>query len=65
MSARPLSGKHVVNTRALHQAAELDALLRERCAEPISYPCIDIRPPEDCAALDAALRAGQRRKSAR
>jgi uroporphyrinogen-III synthase/uroporphyrinogen III methyltransferase/synthase len=56
MTHRPLAGKRVVNTRAAHQAAELDALLRERGAEPVSYPCIDILPPEDSSALDEGLR---------
>jgi uroporphyrinogen-III synthase len=45
-----------VNTRALHQAAELDALLRARGAQPLSYPCIAIAPPEDAAPLGAGLR---------
>jgi uroporphyrinogen-III synthase len=50
-----LTDKRVVNTRAVHQAAELDALLRARGAEPVSYPCIDIAPPADPAPLDAAI----------
>ncbi|HEC21720.1 MAG TPA: uroporphyrinogen-III synthase [Chloroflexi bacterium] len=57
MIPRPLAGKRVVNTRAPHQAADLDALLRRRGAEPLSYPCIDMAPPEDAAPLDEALRA--------
>jgi uroporphyrinogen-III synthase len=55
--AKPLSGKAVVNTRAVHQSAELDALLVERGARPISYPCIAIAPPENTAPLDEGLRA--------
>lgn len=51
----PLAGKRVVNTRAAHQAAELDRLLRDRGAVPLSFPCIAIRPPTDVAPLDAAL----------
>ena len=51
-----LEGKRVVNTRAAHQAAELDELLRARGAQPLSYPCIRIEPPEDPARLDEALR---------
>jgi len=51
-----LAGKRVVNTRAAHQAAELDDLLRGRGAVPVSYPCIAIAPPADPAPLDAALR---------
>jgi uroporphyrinogen-III synthase len=51
-----LAGKRVVNTRAPHQAAELNELLRARGAEPLAYPCIRIEPPQDCAPLDEALR---------
>jgi hypothetical protein len=51
-----LSGKRVVVTRAPHQAEELVSLLRDYGARPIFYPCIDIAPPEDTTALDAALR---------
>lgn len=47
----------VVNTRALHQAPELDALLRERGAIPLSYPCLTISPPADEAELDETIRA--------
>lgn len=51
----PLAGKRVVNTRAPHQAAELDRLLTEHGAIPLSFPCIAIRPPSDVGPLDAAL----------
>ena len=51
-----LVGKRIVNTRAPHQAAELDALLRAYGAEPISYPCIEIVPPETIEPLDTALQ---------
>lgn len=51
-----LANKRVVITRAPHQAAELAALLREKSAVPVLYPCIDIAPPTDTAHLDAALR---------
>lgn len=51
-----LAGKRVVNTRARHQAAALDRLLDARGAVSLSYPCIAIEPPEDCTALDTALR---------
>jgi uroporphyrinogen-III synthase len=57
-----LTGKRIVVTRARHQAAELTDLLLEYGADLISYPCIDIVPPEDTAPLDAALQeaaAGQ------
>ena len=52
-----LAGKRIVVTRAVHQADELDDLLRSRGAEPLPYPCIAIAPPEDPGPLDSALRA--------
>jgi uroporphyrinogen-III synthase len=51
-----LRGRRVLNTRAVHQAAELDALLSARGALPLAYPCIRIESPQDCTALDEALR---------
>jgi uroporphyrinogen-III synthase len=51
-----LSGKRVVNTRAIHQAGELDDLLRRRGAVPLAYPCVAIVPPVDPGPLDDALR---------
>lgn len=56
-----LAGARVVNTRALDQASDLDAALRGRGAEPVSFPCIAIVPAEDDGPLRAAwtsLRAG-------
>jgi uroporphyrinogen-III synthase len=50
-----LSGKRIVNTRAVHQAEALNALLRAKGAIPLDYPCIAITPPEDSALLDASL----------
>ncbi len=51
-----LAGKRVVNTRASHQAASLDDLLRAAGAEPLAYPCIAVAPPAESAPLDDALR---------
>lgn len=51
-----LAGARVVNTRAPHQAAELDRLLRERGAIPLPYPCLAIAPAKDLTALDTELR---------
>ena len=51
-----LEGAWVVNTRSPRQAGELDVLLEERGAHPLSYPCIDIAPPLDPAPLDGALK---------
>lgn len=50
-----MRGTRVVNTRSPDQAAELDALLIERGAVPLSYPCIDMAPPLDSAPLARAL----------
>lgn len=52
---RPLEGRGIVNTRALHQAGTLSRLLQERGAIALEYPCIAIVPPEDCSGLDRAL----------
>jgi len=49
-------GRKIVVTRAPHQAGTLADLLRERGAEPLLYPCIDIQPPDDTTELDKALR---------
>ena len=51
-----LEGAWVVNTRSPRQARELDVLLEQRRAHPLSYPCIDIAPALDPAPLDRALR---------
>ena len=51
-----LRGKRVLLTRARHQAAPLAALLRERGATPLLYPCLAVAPLPDYAELDAALR---------
>jgi len=53
---RPLFGKGVVITRPERQAEELAALLRERGARVISFPTIEIVPPEDSGDLDRAIR---------
>lgn len=53
---RPLFGKRVLVTRAEGQAGTLSALLRDRGAEPVELPAIRIAPPQDPAALDAAIR---------
>ena len=51
-----LRDKRIVVTRARHQAAGLEDLIREVGAAPISYPCIAIAPPLDFAAFDHCLR---------
>jgi uroporphyrinogen-III synthase len=52
-----LAGKRIVITRAPHQTAEFEALLRERDAIPLLYPCIDIAPPADSQPLISALQS--------
>jgi len=52
----PLFGQTVIITRPAHQSAELAAPLRELGAEVIEAPAIEIRPLEDFAAVDEALR---------
>jgi uroporphyrinogen-III synthase len=50
-----LAGLQIVNTRAVHQAAELDSALSAAGAIPISYPCIALVPPSDPIPFDRAL----------
>jgi uroporphyrinogen-III synthase len=52
-----LAGARIVNTRAVHQAGPLDGLLLARGALPVSFPCIEIAPPEESRPLAAALAA--------
>ena len=52
-----LRDKRVLVTRALHQAAPLTAMLRERGVIPLSYPCLEVAPLDNCDELDAALGA--------
>ena len=56
MTASALVGKRVLVTRAKHQAGKLSKGLRARGIEPVEVAVIDIRPPEDFAPLDRALR---------
>jgi uroporphyrinogen III methyltransferase/synthase len=55
-ATRPLFGKRIVVTRAREQASALSSLLREKGADPIEFPMIQIVPLPDTAELDAALR---------
>lgn len=52
---RPLFGKRVLVTRTRTQAGRLSRLLRERGAQAIELPTIDIRPLPDYGSLDRAL----------
>jgi len=51
-----LSGKRVLNTRAVEQQAALDQLLLQCEAIPISFPCIAIEQLASTTKLDAELR---------
>ncbi len=52
----PLVGRRILVTRAAHQAGKLSDGLRALGAEAVEVPVLEIRPPEDFAALDVALR---------
>jgi len=51
----PLAGLTVLVPRARGQAADFSALLRERGAEPLEVPTIEIRPVASTADLDRAV----------
>ncbi|MBX3201781.1 MAG: uroporphyrinogen-III synthase [Labilithrix sp.] len=53
----PLFGKRVLVTRAREQAGRTALLLRERGADPVVVPTIEIHPPSDPAALAEAAGA--------
>ena len=52
---RPLFGKHILVTRARHQASALSKLLSERGAQPIELPAIDIQTTPDTKKLDQVI----------
>lgn len=52
---RPLFGKRVVVTRAHPQAGPLLQLLAAEGADAVAFPCLEVAPPEDVAALDDAV----------
>ncbi len=53
---KSLFAKKIIVTRPESQNAELSCLLRERGAEVIECPAIQILPPKNILALDRALR---------
>jgi uroporphyrinogen III methyltransferase/synthase len=57
LSSRPLFGKRVLVTRAREQAGGAAALLRERGADPVVVPTIEIHPPSDPSAMIDAVHA--------
>ena len=54
---RPLFGKRVLVTRTEGQARKMGAMLRERGAEPVFVPTIEIHPPADPAPITNAARS--------
>ncbi|GAC1523647.1 MAG: uroporphyrinogen-III C-methyltransferase [Polyangiales bacterium] len=61
LSKQALFGKRVLVTRAREQAGSAAALLRERGADPVVVPTIEIHPPSDPAAMiDAVQSMGER-----
>ena len=54
--AKPLAGRRIVVTRALHQAPPLEDLIREWGGIPLHYPCIAIEPSPDRRQLEGCLR---------
>jgi uroporphyrinogen III methyltransferase/synthase len=58
---QPLFGKRVLVMRAREQAGNAASLLRERGADPVVVPMIEIHPPSDPSAMiDAASALGGR-----
>ncbi len=51
-----LTGWRILNTRAARQSSALSTLLRERGAEAIEIPTIEINPPRSYKPLDSALK---------
>ena len=56
----PLLGRRVLVTRASGRARALSRLLSDMGALPVEVPMIEIRPPKDWSALDAALADASR-----
>ena len=52
---RPLYARRVVVTRASRQAGGLVHALASRGADAVAFPCLEVAPPLDLAALDRAV----------
>lgn len=52
---KPLFGKRVLVTRAVHQAGSLASLLRDEGAQPVLAPTIQIVPPQDPGPMRDAV----------
>jgi uroporphyrinogen III methyltransferase/synthase len=57
LSKLPLFGKRVLVTRAREQASGAAAMLRERGADPVVVPTIEIHPPSDPAPMIDAVQS--------
>jgi uroporphyrinogen III methyltransferase/synthase len=53
--SQPLFGKRVLVTRAREQAGSASSLLRERGADPVVVPTIEIHPPSDPSPMIEAV----------
>ncbi len=53
-----LAGKRIVVTRAAEEAGELEALLRERGAIPVRFPCIAFEDGPDLETIAQRVREG-------
>ena len=61
LSKQALFGRRVLVTRAREQAGSAASLLRERGADPLVIPTIEIHPPSDPSAMiDAVSSMGER-----
>ncbi|MFO0738168.1 MAG: uroporphyrinogen-III synthase [Labilithrix sp.] len=55
LEKQPLFGRRILVTRAKEQAGKTAAFLRERGADPVVVPTIEIHPPRDGAPLAEAV----------
>lgn len=53
---RPLFGKRILLPRPIDQGKASAAAIRERAAEPVLVPVVELHPPADVSALQRAVR---------
>lgn len=53
---KPLFGRRIVVTRAREQASNFTEILRKYGAEPVEFPSIEIKPPQNWKAVDLAIK---------
>ncbi|UCD83839.1 MAG: uroporphyrinogen-III C-methyltransferase [Deltaproteobacteria bacterium] len=53
---KPLFGRRIVVTRAREQAGSFAEILRKYGAEPIEFPSIEIKPPQNWRAVDPVIK---------